>query len=525
MLVDSPPSETRKYQVFISSTFSDLKKHRDAVIKAIIKNGHLPLALEQFAPLGKDKEAVFRKAIKYSQFYVLILGHRYGSRPKEENGRKSLSYVEIELEMALEAGLQIVPLLLDTDLANERRNDLRAPKDEDEISSHDDYWRLRRRFTDRMGDPFYHPFKNSKDVYEEMLQYFARDHKVPGYIVEPEYIADTEVLYFYTKHELFRTIVERLGKFETIESRLSKAYDLKDSLANGFDNRHGADIEKCEMVFIESGSTLLFLTKYLAKRLPKKSSLRGTHPTPLVLTNNALAYINLWLCEKVLCQPQPEGPPDEKYGGMYGPLADLQQAPNYTLPPLAKSDPVACKIIKELCCEIFGSNIQNQKSIILGAMSGLQLSEKINPIDPITKEPWENLDLLENLKSCRGFHVGSYQNRLFKRTLYSSGIPTIVFMHDEKIDCPIEVGKCHFIFDRGYPWEKYVTDSPLSIWIGTSSESVDAVFEKCKIGLPAHKGGWNFEIYRNGEKWPIIIGHNKKFREACKKMEIVIPVY
>ncbi|AMR27792.1 hypothetical protein A0257_12275 [Hymenobacter psoromatis] len=38
----------KKYQVFISSTYEDLKTQRDEVVKTILRIGHLPVGMEMF---------------------------------------------------------------------------------------------------------------------------------------------------------------------------------------------------------------------------------------------------------------------------------------------------------------------------------------------------------------------------------------------------------------------------------------------------------------------------------------------
>ena len=39
----------KKYQVFISSTFIDLQKERQAAVEAILSVGHIPAGMELFA--------------------------------------------------------------------------------------------------------------------------------------------------------------------------------------------------------------------------------------------------------------------------------------------------------------------------------------------------------------------------------------------------------------------------------------------------------------------------------------------
>jgi hypothetical protein len=38
----------KKYQIFMSSTYEDLKKERDQVSKSILEMGHIPIGMEMF---------------------------------------------------------------------------------------------------------------------------------------------------------------------------------------------------------------------------------------------------------------------------------------------------------------------------------------------------------------------------------------------------------------------------------------------------------------------------------------------
>ena len=39
----------KKYQIFVSSTYEDLKEERDLVIEAILEMGHFPVGMEMFS--------------------------------------------------------------------------------------------------------------------------------------------------------------------------------------------------------------------------------------------------------------------------------------------------------------------------------------------------------------------------------------------------------------------------------------------------------------------------------------------
>ena len=116
-----------------------------------------------------------------------------------------------------------------------------------------------------------------------------------------------------------------------------------------------------------------------------------------------------------------------------------------------------------------------RKSLILAAAAALQLSDKISAVKPRTKasrrKSLHGARVLEQLEKCRGFQVGSYESKLFKRCLYLTQAPMIVFLHDDELDSPIEVGKCHFLFDNESPWAAHCETHPLELWVACDRDS------------------------------------------------------
>ena len=69
----------KRYQVFISSTFRDLVEERQSVLKAVLELNHMPAGMELF-PAGDDTAwKLIMDVIDASDYYVLIIGGRYGS--------------------------------------------------------------------------------------------------------------------------------------------------------------------------------------------------------------------------------------------------------------------------------------------------------------------------------------------------------------------------------------------------------------------------------------------------------------
>ncbi len=118
--------QNRKLQVFVSSTYTDLQKERQAAVEAILRAGHIPAGMELFAAGDRSQMDVIRSWIDESDVYMLILGARYGSI--ERNSRKS--YVQLEYEYACERNKPIFAVVIDEAYLKRRMKRLgpRAPK-------------------------------------------------------------------------------------------------------------------------------------------------------------------------------------------------------------------------------------------------------------------------------------------------------------------------------------------------------------------------------------------------------------
>ena len=88
----------KKFQIFVSSTYTDLKEERQAAVEAILSAGHIPAGMELFSAGDESQMTVIKRWIDESDIYLLILGGRYGSiEPK--SGK---SYTQLEFEYAVE---------------------------------------------------------------------------------------------------------------------------------------------------------------------------------------------------------------------------------------------------------------------------------------------------------------------------------------------------------------------------------------------------------------------------------------
>ncbi|MFD2937708.1 DnaB-like helicase C-terminal domain-containing protein [Spirosoma flavum] len=98
----------RKLQVFVSSTYTDLIKERQAAVEAILTAGHIPAGMELFSAGDKSQMDVIKRWIDESDAYLLILAGRYGSIDPELDK----SYTQLEYEYALEKSKAFFALVI-----------------------------------------------------------------------------------------------------------------------------------------------------------------------------------------------------------------------------------------------------------------------------------------------------------------------------------------------------------------------------------------------------------------------------
>jgi uncharacterized protein DUF4062 len=96
----------KRYQVFISSTFRDLIEERQAVLKAVLELDQMPAGMELFPASDDTAWRLIKDVIEGSDYYVVVVGGRYGSL--DETG---IGYTEREYDYASQLGRPVIPLL------------------------------------------------------------------------------------------------------------------------------------------------------------------------------------------------------------------------------------------------------------------------------------------------------------------------------------------------------------------------------------------------------------------------------
>lgn len=98
----------KRYQVFISSTYADLQEERAALTQVLPTLGCLPCGLD-VQPVGAAAWTSLKKLIDESDYYVMILGSRYGSLSPS-----GISYTHMEYVYASTKQKPILVLMHDS---------------------------------------------------------------------------------------------------------------------------------------------------------------------------------------------------------------------------------------------------------------------------------------------------------------------------------------------------------------------------------------------------------------------------
>lgn len=123
----------KKYSVFVSSTYEDLKEERQEVVNALLQMDCFPVGMEYFNASDQSQWDVIKSLIDDCDYYVLIIAGRYGSvEPK--SGK---SYTQLEYEYARSIGVPTIAFLYNNpenlpnkDVEKEHVNELNNFKEE-----------------------------------------------------------------------------------------------------------------------------------------------------------------------------------------------------------------------------------------------------------------------------------------------------------------------------------------------------------------------------------------------------------
>lgn len=97
----------KKYQVFVSSTYKDLKEERLAVTQYLLKMGFIPVGMEQFPASNMSQMEYIKMMLDDCDYYLLILAGKYGSVADDGVG-----FTEKEYDYAIANDIPVMSILI-----------------------------------------------------------------------------------------------------------------------------------------------------------------------------------------------------------------------------------------------------------------------------------------------------------------------------------------------------------------------------------------------------------------------------
>lgn len=127
MKIDLPHIH-KKYQVFISSTYKDLKDERGKIELSLRKNDYITIGMEIFPAANKSQWDLIKKRIDQSDFYILIIAGKYGTifktafdfAPEIVEEDEEISFTHLEFRYAKEKGKPIFAFIPDPEVVFEK---------------------------------------------------------------------------------------------------------------------------------------------------------------------------------------------------------------------------------------------------------------------------------------------------------------------------------------------------------------------------------------------------------------------
>jgi hypothetical protein len=452
----NPWGERLKLSVFVGSPRKGLEEPRERIIQAVLRAGHIPEGMELWGAGARPTLQEVSERLATCDLHVVLLGARYGSPAVKE-----LGYTEWEYEQSRLAGRPILAFILDDDgVAKMWQENLPPPEEQQKVQLFRD--KLRRTICNQYGDMSMSGI--DRDVVVSINKAFDEENLPPdaGWIRARSQTAT--LLREIQSNRFVQRVLERVFDFRTLTGRVQTEDRSKTAAARLFWESRINQLRalKCYDLFIESGSSLAYVSQVFEDKVRNVDE-----PSWRVTTNNALALLQLLLFTDVDTRRTPPSAPDraDRYGAIF-----TRQSLNAGREP--PDEPRGLfddeKRAIEETVNLLKAN-RGARRLILAAASG-----------------W---DTTHRVEAFRGLHVGSHANMLFKRAVFTSGQPVVLFLSRQKVDPACKESRfkcrkydenpdgttryCYPVFGEELPLDVALRQTPLAICIGYEIDSED----------------------------------------------------
>jgi hypothetical protein len=210
---------SKRYQVFISSTFSDLEEERRLVYRQIQKLGHIPAGMEVFTAVDEPQFSYIQTVIDLSDYYVLIIGGRYGTLTE-----RGISFTEAEFEYAVGKKVPILAFLHRNPETLPRKS---ADADRKLVKKLDAFREKVRGGEERMVEMWENPHELVANVVTSLSVAVARVPRV-GWVRSDQVVTSKEALDVVLTSQ-YHALLRRYEELESERDALSRRYEELES--------------------------------------------------------------------------------------------------------------------------------------------------------------------------------------------------------------------------------------------------------------------------------------------------------
>lgn len=208
----------KRYQVFVSSTYEDLIDERREVMQALLELDCIPSGMELFPAADESQWSLIRRVIDDCDYYIVIIGGRYGSV-----GKEGVAYTEMEYRYAVEQGKPVVAFL------HREPSSLPLQRSETTQLGRDRLQQFRELCQQKVVKYWTSPADLGSVVSRSLIR-LVRDRPAVGWVR-----ADA-----VPEHDIFQQLIEKSEKIEVLERvimnaqrvGLAAAYDCAGNFGN-----------------------------------------------------------------------------------------------------------------------------------------------------------------------------------------------------------------------------------------------------------------------------------------------------
>ena len=393
--------ETVKLSVFVGSPKRDLEDVRLAIIQAVLECGHIPDGMELWAADPRPTQQAIAEKLQMCDVHVVVLGATYGSLVDS-----GISFTEWEYWQSKAAKRPIIAFMLEENAYKTAWEQAEVTLTVEEQLA---YLNFREELRKNRICKMYQTTEMTtiigdvKQALNEILDSRALG-KTAGWIRAESKVA--RLANALQGNSYLLRIMERVVGFQTTGGRFETEKRAKRAAAETFWGAMLNELERrsyCDL-FIDSGSSLGYVSEVFEE-------LREHNQTFSIATNNALALFQLLLFTdgEIHRNPHVAPDPDDPYGAIF----THKSIEAFEEPPIKprKLFNKELEAIEELV-----SMLKHGRSrrMILATASG-----------------W---DTVHTVPAFQGPHVGSHANMLFKRAIFMTGHPIVMFLSRRKLD-------------------------------------------------------------------------------------------